>query len=136
MGSSTGGFVCLKSILQKPDKFKAVIASGPDIVPDSPIWKGHETQRQENNPKVLAKRLIAAKGPDVYLAFQYGKNESPKMISDVKEFIATHGDKGPIHTKLNVIEGGTHNAATYLRGTDAGPIQRISELLEGPAPSS
>ncbi|WP_338105440.1 alpha/beta hydrolase-fold protein [Streptomyces cinnamoneus] len=63
MGSSTGGFVGLKSVLQKPDKFKAVIASGPDIVPDSLLWKGHETQRQENNPEILAKRLIAAKGP-------------------------------------------------------------------------
>ncbi|MEV4431575.1 alpha/beta hydrolase-fold protein [Streptomyces sp. NPDC049555] len=136
MGSSTGGFVGLKSVLQKPDKFKAVIASGPDIVPDSPLWKGHETERQQNNPEVLAKELIARKGPDVYLAFQYGTKENKKMISDVTKFIATYGDKGPVHTKLNVIEGGTHNGATYLRGMDAGPIEWISEHLEGPTPAS
>ncbi|WP_306432515.1 esterase family protein [Streptomyces sp. A1136] len=35
MGSSTGGSAGLKAVLQKPEKFKAVIASGPDIVPDS-----------------------------------------------------------------------------------------------------
>ncbi|GHF57700.1 hypothetical protein GCM10010218_43890 [Streptomyces mashuensis] len=136
MGSSTGGFVGLKSVLQKPDKFKAVIASGPDIVPDSPLWRGHEKEQRENNPEVLAKQLIDRKGPDVYLAFQYGTKENKKMISDVQKFIATYGNKGPVHTNLNVIENGTHNGETYLRGMGDGSIQWISEHLEGPTPSS
>lgn len=136
MGSSTGGFVGLKSVLQKPDKFKAVIGSGPDIVPDSPLWRGHEKERQENAPEVLAKQLIDRKGPDVYLAFQYGTKENKKMISDVQKFIATYGDRGPVHTNLNVIAGGTHNGATYLKGMANGPLQWISEHLEGPKPSS
>lgn len=76
MGSSTGGFAGLKAVLKHPDKFKAVIASGPDVAPDSRLWKGHEKEKEENSPKALAKKLIAKVGPDVYLAFQVGTAES------------------------------------------------------------
>ncbi|KJY25160.1 hypothetical protein VR46_41590, partial [Streptomyces sp. NRRL S-444] len=34
MGSSSGAFVGMKTVLQYPDRFKAVIASGGEIVPD------------------------------------------------------------------------------------------------------
>ncbi|MFJ5546544.1 alpha/beta hydrolase-fold protein [Streptomyces sp. NPDC093225] len=136
MGSSTGGFNGLKAVLQKPDRFKAVVASGPDVVPDSRLWKGHEKEKQENNPQVLAQRLIDRKGPDVYLAFQVGTNESnPRTLPDVQKFIATYG-KGPIHTSLRIIQGGRHNAATYVPNMGEGPIQFISEHMEGPTPSS
>ncbi len=135
MGSSTGGFAGLKAVLKHPDKFKAVIANGPDIVPDSPLWRGHEKEMRENNPEVLAKRLIANKGPDVYLAFQVGTRENAKTMSDVKKFIATYG-KGPVHTDLHVIEGGKHDGATYAPNLGLGPIQWISEQMEGPTPSA
>ncbi|MFJ3921939.1 alpha/beta hydrolase [Streptomyces sp. NPDC090022] len=132
MGSSTGGFAGLKAVLQHPDQFKAVIASGPDIVPDSPLWKGHDKEKAENNPEVLAKQLIDKKGPDVYLAFQVGTNESnKKTLPDVQKFIATYG-KGPVHTSLRVIEGGQHNAKTYVPNMGEGPIQFISKVMEGP----
>ncbi|GHF47117.1 hypothetical protein GCM10010359_57020 [Streptomyces morookaense] len=134
MGSSTGGFASLKSVLKHPDKFKAAVANGPDIVPDSPLWKGHEKEKQENNPEVLAKQLAATKGPDVYIAFQYGTKENKTMIKGVKDFMSTYG-KGPVHTKLWEIPGGTHNGATYLSNMEA-PVQWISEQLEGPTPSS
>ncbi|MFI1798493.1 alpha/beta hydrolase [Streptomyces sp. NPDC020379] len=136
MGSSTGGFAGLKAVLKHPDTFKAVIANGPDIVPDSPLWRGHEKEMRENNPEVLAKRLIAAKGPDVYLAFQVGTRESSKKtMPNVRNFMATYG-KGPIHTYLHVIEGGKHDGASYAPNLGRGPIQWISERMAGPTPSA
>ncbi|MFI5979647.1 alpha/beta hydrolase [Streptomyces sp. NPDC051555] len=132
MGSSTGGFAGLKAVLKYPEKFKAVIASGPDIVPDSLLWKGHEQEKAANNPELLAKELINKKGPDVYLAFQVGDNESnKKTLPDVQKFIATY-TKGPIHTSLRVIPGGQHNAKTYVPNMGEGPIQFISKVMEGP----
>ncbi|MFI9307479.1 alpha/beta hydrolase [Streptomyces triculaminicus] len=134
MGSSSGGFAGLKTVLQHPDRFKAVIASGPDIVPDSPHWKGHEAERQANNPQRLAQQLIDTKGPDVYLAFQYGTAEHPITINGVNGFIKTYGDKGPVHTHLTRIPGGLHNAETYVRGMGMGPMEWISQHLQGPTP--
>ncbi|MET9885521.1 alpha/beta hydrolase-fold protein [Streptomyces sp. NPDC006430] len=133
MGSSTGGFASLKAVLQHPDKFKAAICSGPDIVPDSSLWKGHDKEKAENNPELLAKALIDKKGsPDVYLAFQVGDNENnKKTLPDVQKFVATYG-KGPIHTSLRVIPGGQHNAKTYVPNMAEGPIQFISKVMEGP----
>ncbi|MFE0011510.1 alpha/beta hydrolase, partial [Streptomyces erythrochromogenes] len=132
MGSSTGGFAGMKAVLKHPDKFKAVIASGPDIVPDSSLWKGHDKEKAENNPELLAKQLIDAKGPDVYIAFQVGDNESnKKTLPDVQKFVSTFGNKGPVHTSLRVIPGGRHNAKTYVPSMGEGPIQYISKVMEG-----
>ncbi|MEV0989053.1 alpha/beta hydrolase-fold protein [Streptomyces sp. NPDC049949] len=133
MGSSTGGFASLKAVLKYPDKFKAAICSGPDIVPDSSLWKGHDKEKAENNPELLAKAMLDKKGsPDVYLAFQVGDNENnKKTLPDVQKFVATYG-KGPIHTSLRVIPGGQHNAKTYVPNMGEGPIQFISKVMEGP----
>ncbi|MFF3804199.1 alpha/beta hydrolase [Streptomyces sp. NPDC002032] len=132
MGSSTGGFSSLKAVLKYPEKFKAAICSGPDIVPDSPLWTGHEKEKAENNPELLAKQLIDKKGPDVYLAFQVGDNESnKKTLPDVQKFVATY-TKGPIHTSLRVIPGGQHNAKTYVPNMGLGPMEFISKVMEGP----
>ncbi|QEU77533.1 alpha/beta hydrolase [Streptomyces subrutilus] len=132
MGSSTGGFAGLKAVLKHPDQFKAVIASGPDIVPDSSLWKGHDKEKAENNPELLAKQLIDAKGPDVYLAFQVGDNENnKKTLPSVQKFIADY-TKGPVHTSMRVIPGGQHNAKTYVPNMGEGPIQYISKVMEGP----
>ncbi|MGW7367844.1 alpha/beta hydrolase [Streptomyces sp. NPDC054841] len=132
MGSSTGAFAGLKAVLKHPDKFKAVIASGPDIEPDSRLWKGHQKEKDANNPKILAKELIAKGGPDVYIAFQVGTNESnPRTLPNVKKFIATYGT-GPVHTSLREIQGGKHNAKTYVPNMGEGPIQFISKVMEGP----
>ncbi|WKD30833.1 alpha/beta hydrolase [Streptomyces xanthophaeus] len=133
MGSSTGGFAGLKAVLKHPDKFKAVIASGPDIVPDSSLWKGHDKEKAENNPELLAKQLIDTKGPEVYLAFQVGDSENnKKTLPDVQKFVATYGNKGPIHAELKVIKGGQHNAKTYVPNMGEGPVQFISKVMEGP----
>ncbi|MEU7163956.1 alpha/beta hydrolase-fold protein [Streptomyces morookaense] len=131
MGSSTGGSAGLKSVLQKPDKFKAVIASGPDIVPDSRLWAGHEKEKEDNDSNVLAKRLIAKGGPDVCLGLQVGASEPVKPPID--KFVATYGNKGPVKTKYHVIPDGDHNAATYVPNMESGGlIQWISQHMQGP----
>ncbi|MDJ0381454.1 alpha/beta hydrolase-fold protein [Streptomyces sp. G-G2] len=132
MGSSSGGFAALKSVLQKPDQFKAAIASGPDTVPDSPLWKGFEDERQANNPERLSTELAAKTGPDVYLAFQVGSKES--SLPNVQKFIANYG-KGPVKTHLQVIQGGEHNAKTYIRGMGEGTMKWISDHLQAPVPT-
>ncbi|MFB6836776.1 alpha/beta hydrolase [Streptomyces sp. NPDC056361] len=135
MGSSSGGFVGLKSVLQHPDRFKAVIASGPDTVPDSPLWRGHERERRANDPGRLAAAL--GRRPDlprnvVYLAFQLGSGETG-LGPKVKRFIRTY-TKGPVKSRLQVIPGGGHNARTYMRGLEAGSIEWISRHLQPPVP--
>ncbi|MFF8607718.1 alpha/beta hydrolase [Streptomyces sp. NPDC015346] len=135
MGSSSGGFVGLKSVLQHPDKFKAVIASGPDIVPDSPLWAGHEAERQANNPEKLAKALGAkpdTKANQVYLAFQIGTKESG--AARLRAFMKSY-TKGPVKTRLQVIQGGGHNAKSYVRGMGDGSIEWISRHMQGPIPA-
>ncbi|MEF2528102.1 MULTISPECIES: alpha/beta hydrolase [Streptomyces] len=132
MGSSTGGFASLKAVLKHPDRFKAAICSGPDVVPDSPLWKGHDKEKAANDPGALAKALIDKKGPDVYLAFQVGDSENnKKTLPDVEKWIATYG-KGPVHTSMRVIPNGKHNAKTYVPSMGEGPIQFISKVMEGP----
>jgi S-formylglutathione hydrolase FrmB len=137
MGSSSGGFAGLKAVLQKPDRFKAVIASGPDTVPDSPLWRGYEAQKQANNPERLATAL--AQKPDtpgnrVYLAFQIGTKET--SIKMLKHFIQAYTNKGPVKSHLQVIQNGGHNARTYIKGMDEGSIAWISQYLQGPVASS
>ncbi|MGW1076743.1 alpha/beta hydrolase [Streptomyces sp. NPDC002537] len=131
MGSSTGGFAGLKAVVKYPDKFKAVIASGPDIVPDSQLWNPYPKEKAANNPEVLSKQLIAKGGPDVYLAFQYGTLEG-SVKSKVDKYIATYGNKGPIHSHLQVIQGGEHDAKDYVKGMNESSLEWISQRMQGP----
>ncbi|MFE5735614.1 alpha/beta hydrolase [Streptomyces celluloflavus] len=135
MGSSSGGFASLKSVLKYPDRFKAALASGPDIVPDSPLWAGHQREKDANNPEKLARQLLKKGGPDVYLAFQAGTKEPASVTRQIKKFQQTYG-KGPIHTALQVVPGGRHNAWDYQKGMEAGSIKFISDHLKAPIPSS
>jgi S-formylglutathione hydrolase FrmB len=131
MGSSSGGFCSLKSVLRYPQSFKAAIASGPDIVPDSPLWHGNRAAMQANNPQWLADQLIRGDGPDVYIGFQVGTTEHSDLAK-VKQFITEYG-RGPVHTRLQTIDGGGHNARSYIRGMDEGTIQWISDHMQGPS---
>jgi pimeloyl-ACP methyl ester carboxylesterase len=135
MGSSSGGFASLKAVLKYPDRFKAALASGPDIVPDSPLWAGHQREKDANNPEKLAGQLLKKGGPDVYLAFQAGTKEPASVTRQIKKFQQTYG-KGPIHTALQVVPGGRHNAWDYQKGMEAGSIKFISDHLKAPIPSS
>ncbi|WP_338677349.1 alpha/beta hydrolase-fold protein [Streptomyces sp. SCSIO 30461] len=136
MGSSSGAFVGLKSVLKHPDKFKAVIASGPDIVPDSPLWEGHEAERRANDPERLARTLGAKPDTEdnaVYLAIQAGSAESG--LKRAKAFVRDY-TKGPVKTRLQVIQDGEHNAKTYVQGMADGSIEWISEHMQAPIPGS
>lgn len=131
MGSSSGGFCALKSVLQHPEAFKAAIVSGPDVVPDSALWRGHPAEQRANNPQVLARRLIDRGGPEVFLAFQVGTAESRGEMAKVRRFIAGYGH-GPVRTRLQTIVGGGHNGLSYLRGMGQGSMQWISDHLRAP----
>ncbi|WP_030804637.1 alpha/beta hydrolase [Streptomyces sp. NRRL S-337] len=130
MGSSSGGFAALKNVLQNPGTFKVAIPNGPDIVPDSPLWNGHAKEERDNNPEELARRLTARGGPDVYLAFQDGSKEYT-VLPKVRNFIARYG-RGPVHTRLQIVPGGTHSAATYVQGMGEGTMRWVSAHMQGP----
>ncbi|WP_240167599.1 alpha/beta hydrolase [Streptomyces noursei] len=133
MGSSSGGFVALKQVLQHPDRFKAVIASGPDTRPDSPLWRGHRAEMRANDPERLAQRLAARPGaPDVYVQFQIGTQEGGR--ANLERFVQRYA-KGPVHARLHVIEDGGHNARSYLRGMRDASLEAISRVLRGPTPT-
>ncbi|MGW6916565.1 alpha/beta hydrolase [Kitasatospora sp. NPDC054939] len=73
MGASTGAFCSAKLALQHPDKFKAAVPIDGYFNPDSPLWKGHETERLANSPDVMVaqgkadvKILATAGGADAY----------------------------------------------------------------------
>ncbi|OEJ33546.1 alpha/beta hydrolase [Streptomyces subrutilus] len=133
MGSSSGAFVGMKTVLQHPDKFKAVIASGGEIVPDSPLWKGHQAEMDANNPEKLAQKLIDTKGPEVYINFQIGTKESGK--DRMTKFVQTYG-KGPVKTTIRDIQNGEHNGWHYVRGMKEGSLEWISKVLKGPKPDT
>ncbi|GAU67740.1 hypothetical protein SSP35_05_03070 [Streptomyces sp. NBRC 110611] len=132
MGSSSGGFVALKQVLQHPDRFRAVIASGPDTRPDSPLWRGHEKERRANDPERLAAHLSARPdAPPVHLQFQIGTEERGR--ARLEQFIRRYA-KGPISADLHVIQGGGHNAKSYVRGMRDASLEAISKVLRGPTP--
>ncbi len=131
MGSSSGGFGALKHVLKYPDRFKAAIASGVDIVPDSPLWKGNTQAMDVNNPEKLAAKLIAAGGPDVYVNFQIGTRETGREKAE--RFMKEYG-KGPVHTRLQVIQDGEHNGKSYVRGMREGALEWISKVMSAPTP--
>ena len=133
MGSSSGAFVGMKTVLQHPDKFKAVIASGGEIVPDSPLWKGHQAEMDANNPEKLAQKLIDTKGPEVYINFQIGTKESGK--ERMTKFQQQYG-KGPIKMTIRDIQNGEHNGWHYVRGMKEGSLEWVSKVLKAPKPEA
>lgn len=134
MGSSSGGFAGLKQVLQHPDRFRAVIASGPDTRPDSPLWRGHEKEQRANDPERLAARLATGRpgAPPVHLQFQIGTKEGGR--AKLERFIRRYA-KGPITADLHVIQDGGHNAKGYVRGMREASLEAISKVLRGPTPA-
>ncbi|MEU6867378.1 alpha/beta hydrolase-fold protein [Streptomyces sp. NPDC046876] len=133
MGSSSGAFVGMKTLLQYPERFKAVIASGGELVPDSPLWKGHQAEMDANNPEKLAKKLIEKNGPEVYINFQVGTKETGKDA--MLKFQQQYG-KGPVKTTIRDIQNGEHNGWHYVRGMKEGSLEWISKVLKAPKPEN
>ncbi|MET9699575.1 alpha/beta hydrolase-fold protein [Streptomyces sp. NPDC006529] len=98
-GSSSGGYVGMKMVLQYPERFSVAIAGGPDAAPDSPLWNGHPKEKQENSPAWLAEQLIkksgGAGGPSSSpsSSAKTGSKSSPK--STPKSSPSTSAPTGP-----------------------------------------
>ncbi|MEV7616029.1 alpha/beta hydrolase-fold protein [Streptomyces sp. NPDC089799] len=132
MGNSSGAFVGLKQVLQHPDRFKAVISNGPDIVPDSPLWRGHQKEMDANNPEKLAQKMIDSPGsPEVYVNFQYGTKEGGRAKLD--QFRQKYG-KGPVKVDIHEIRGGDHNGWDYVRGMKESALEKTSKVMKAPVP--
>ncbi|QES52559.1 hypothetical protein DEJ50_21205 [Streptomyces venezuelae] len=133
MGNSSGAFVGLKQVMQHPDRFKAVIANGGEIVPDSPLWKGHQKEMDANNPEKLAQKLIDSKGPEVYVNFQYGTKEGGR--ARLEKFQTQYG-KGPVKVTIHEIKGGDHNGWDYVRGMKESALEKTSKVMKAPKPDA
>ena len=57
------------------------------------------------------------------------------FVSESVSATLSHG-KGPVKTRLQLIEGGTHNAHTYVKGMGEGTMEWISKQMLAPVPSS
>ncbi|MFG2294817.1 alpha/beta hydrolase [Streptomyces sp. NPDC048603] len=134
MGNSSGAFVGLKQVMQHPDRFKAVISNGGDIVPDSPLWRGHQKEMDANNPEKLAQKLIDTPGsPEVYVNFQYGTKEGGK--AKLEQFRQKYG-KGPVKVDIHEIQGGDHNGWDYVRGMKESALEKTSKVMKAPKPDA
>ncbi|MBW5482112.1 hypothetical protein GPJ59_09505 [Streptomyces bambusae] len=129
MGNSSGAFVGLKQLMQHPDKFRAVIANGGETAPDSPLWKGYKAEMDANDPGKLAQKLVTAKGPEVYVNFQYGTKEGGR--DRLEKFQKDYG-KGPVKIDIHEIKGGDHNGWDYVRGMKEQGLQAISKIMKAP----
>ncbi|MER7764916.1 alpha/beta hydrolase-fold protein [Streptomyces sp. NPDC097619] len=135
MGNSSGAFVGLKMVMQHPDRFKAVIASGGETAPDSPLWRGDRKLMDANDPGKLAQKLSGGSGPEVYVNFQIGTKEGAQDLARLRKFEKDHG-KGPVKITTRVIQGGDHNGWDYVRGMEEGSLEWISKVMAKPVPSS
>ncbi|UQX02798.1 alpha/beta hydrolase-fold protein [Streptomyces sp. RerS4] len=133
MGNSSGAFVGLKQVMEHPDRFRAVIANGGELVPDSPLWKGHQAEMDANNPEKLAQKLIDTKGPEVHVAFQYGTKEGGRALLD--KFQQRFG-KAPVTITIHEIKGGQHSGWDYVRGMKESGLAEVSKVLKGPKPEA
>ncbi|MCB5166892.1 esterase family protein [Streptomyces bambusae] len=135
MGNSSGAFVGLKMVMQHPDRFKAVIASGGETAPDSPLWRGDKKLMDANDPGKLAEKLSRGTGPEVYVNFQIGTKEGSQDLARLKKFEKDYG-KGPVKITTRVIQNGDHNGWDYVRGMQEGSLEWISKVMAKPVPDA
>ncbi|MFI6939142.1 alpha/beta hydrolase [Streptomyces sp. NPDC050418] len=130
-GSSSGGYIGIKTALQHPDRFGFAIAGGPDTFPDSPLWNGHEKEKQADNPEQLAADLIRRGGPvKVRITMLMGDKET-RDLPRIKDFIARY-DKGPVALGLHMIANAGHDGYKYGAALFDGPLEQISRYVPGP----
>ncbi|MBP0454574.1 hypothetical protein J5Y04_34380 [Kitasatospora sp. RG8] len=95
MGASTGAFCSAKLALQHPETFKVAVPVDGYWAPDSPLWKGHETERQANSPNAMVSQgkadvrmLATAAGgtpPEVKLVKDWVAKAAPPLKIDYYE---------------------------------------------------
>ncbi|MER7753481.1 alpha/beta hydrolase-fold protein [Kitasatospora sp. NPDC097643] len=125
MGASTGGFCSAKLGLQRPDVYKAAVPIDGYFVPDSGLWKGHETERQANNPDAL----ITLGKSDVKMFVTAG-GANPYETKLVKAWVAKATP--PLSIEYYEQPGGKHLTSDFKKMIPD-TLQWLSKNLAGPA---
>ncbi|WP_260146420.1 esterase family protein [Streptomyces sp. 2132.2] len=124
-GSSSGGYVGMKMVLQYPERFSVAIAGGPDAAPDSPLWNGHPKEKQENSPAWLAEELIKKSSPTPSSSPTSGLKGTPK--SSPARSPASSPASTPASGATGSPKSGSKVAISFLMGTKE-PKQEVAAL--------
>ncbi|MEU1508256.1 alpha/beta hydrolase-fold protein [Kitasatospora sp. NPDC005748] len=124
MGASTGAFCSAKLALQHPDKFKAAVPIDGYFNPDSPLWKGHEAERQANSPDLL---VTQGKAEVKLLATAGGAN--PFEMKLVKAWVAKAAP--PLSVEYYEQAGGKHLTSDFKKMIPD-TLQWLTRNLAGP----
>ncbi|MET9403079.1 alpha/beta hydrolase-fold protein [Kitasatospora sp. NPDC002965] len=124
MGASTGAFCSAKLALQHPDKFKAAVPIDGYFVPDSPLWKGHDAERQANSPELL---VTQGKADVRILATAGGANAYEMKL--VKAWAAKAAP--PLTVEYYEQPGGKHLTSDFKKMIPD-TLQWLSKNLAGP----
>ncbi|MFF7456247.1 alpha/beta hydrolase [Kitasatospora sp. NPDC008115] len=124
MGASTGAFCSAKLALQYPDRFKAAVPIDGYFNPDSPLWRGHEAERQANSPDLL----VAQGKADVRMLATAGGGNAYEMRL-VKAWIAKAAP--PLTVEYYEQPGGKHLTSDFKKMIPD-TLQWLSRNLAGP----
>ncbi|MFE2178513.1 alpha/beta hydrolase [Kitasatospora sp. NPDC059462] len=124
MGASTGAFCSAKLALQYPDTFKAAVPIDGYFNPDSPLWKGHEAERQANSPDLL----VAQGKADVRMLATAGGGNAYEMKL-VKAWVAKAAP--PLTVEYYEQPGGKHLTSDFKKMIPD-TLQWLSKNLAGP----
>ncbi|MFE7526107.1 alpha/beta hydrolase [Kitasatospora sp. NPDC057542] len=108
MGASTGGFCSAKLALQYPQVYKAAVPIDGYFIPDSLLWKGHEAEREANNPNVLVTQGKA----DVSMLVTAG-GANPYETKVVKDWVAKAVP--PVSLEYHEQPGGKHLTSDFKK---------------------
>ncbi|MER7580987.1 alpha/beta hydrolase-fold protein [Kitasatospora sp. NPDC097691] len=125
MGASTGGFCSAKLALQYPDVYKAAVPIDGYFVPDSLLWKGHDTERAANNPDVL----VAEGKADVKMLVTAG-GANPYETKVVKSWVAKAAP--PVGITYYEQPGGKHLTSDFKKMIPD-TLEWLTKNLSGPA---
>jgi enterochelin esterase-like enzyme len=108
MGASTGAFCSVKLALGHPEQFKAAVPIDGYFNPDSPLWKGHESERLANSPDTM----IAAGKADIDVLATAGGGDANE-VRLVKAFVAKAVP--PVRIEYYEQPGGKHLTSHFKR---------------------
>ncbi|MFI6847905.1 esterase family protein [Kitasatospora sp. NBC_00085] len=108
MGASTGAFCSAKLALQHPETFGVAVPVDGYWAPDSPLWKGHEAERQANSPNAMVSQGKA----DVRMLATAAGGTAPE-VKLVKDWVA----KAVPPLKIDYYEqpGGQHLTSDFKK---------------------
>jgi len=124
MGASTGAFCSAKLAMQHPGVFKAAVPIDGYFNPDSPLWKGHETERLANSPDVL---VAQSKAEVRMLATSGGANAYETKL--VKNWVAKAA--APLTVDYYEQPGGKHLTSDFKKMIPY-TLEWLTKNLAGP----